>query len=174
MLQRISLPKTWVTYFPFMCGTVGCWLWHLAFHCFIWLVIHCIIRQCYRQTKWKFLKFTVTKRLWTNCCIKNGTWFSTKLLRNCLPKQSSNRIYQLGSYSCCLQPDNTSRATQLIADRYNLFLDTMSHVMVWDMTRQQRMQCVKMLCATASQRQLASLASSNCICNHIHNTTDVA
>jgi len=27
--------------------------------------------------------------------------------------------------------------------------------------------------ATASQRQLASLVSNNCICNHIHYTTNV-
>jgi len=31
-----------------------------------------------------------------------------------------------------------------------------------------------MLRSTASQRQLASLVSSDCICNYIHNATNVA
>jgi len=32
----------------------------------------------------------------------------------------------------------------------------------------------KILRAIASQQQLSSLVSSSCICNHIHNTTNVA
>jgi len=53
MLQRISLPETCVTYFPFICHTtIGCWLWRFTFHCFIWCItIHYITRPHSRQTK---------------------------------------------------------------------------------------------------------------------------
>ena len=52
MLQRISLPETYVIYFLFMYHTtIGCWLWRLTFHCLIWrIIIHCIVSPHSRQT----------------------------------------------------------------------------------------------------------------------------
>jgi len=42
-----------------------------------------------------------------------------------------------------LQPDNTSRATQLIAGRHDLLRNTASHIKVRDTSRQLSTQCVK-------------------------------
>ena len=42
-----------------------------------------------------------------------------------------------------MQPDNTSRAMQLIAARHDLLHDTASLVTVRDTSKQLRMQCVK-------------------------------